>query len=104
MAPLIAMDAARLAAVMVRVHGPDPKGRKMRQHAFFHAESGDTTLSASGFLVPCNIDIEKAGNLSSDSGRHNETATSSESSVVVITCASIVEPFLAPRSQEVDFA
>ncbi|CAK9238521.1 unnamed protein product [Sphagnum troendelagicum] len=100
MAPLIAMDAARLAAVMVRVHGPDPKGRKMRQHAFFHAESGDTTLSASGFLVPCNIDIEKAGNLSSDSGRHNETATSSESSVVVITCASIVEPFLAPRSQE----
>lgn len=66
--------------------------------------SGDTTLSASGFLVPCNIDIEKAGNLSSDSGRHNETATSTESSVVVITCASIVEPFLAPRSQEVDFA
>ncbi|KAG0583242.1 hypothetical protein M758_3G121800 [Ceratodon purpureus] len=97
MAAKAAMDAARLAAVMVRVHGPDPKGRKMRRHAFFHSESGDTTLSASGFLVPCVMNMEKAGSSPGQTAVY-ETTTSSEPSVVVITCASIVEPFLAPKS------
>ncbi|KAG0554221.1 hypothetical protein KC19_12G074000 [Ceratodon purpureus] len=97
MAASAAMDAARLAAVMVRVHGPDPKGRKMRRHAFFHSESGDTTLSASGFLVPCVMNMENVGSSAPDHADMYETTTSPEPSVVVITCASIVEPFLAPK-------
>ncbi|MCO5570795.1 hypothetical protein L7F22_024523 [Adiantum nelumboides] len=72
MVPREVTVAARAAAVMVRVHGPDPKGRKMRNHAFHHSESGDTTLSASGWIL----------------------LNGSDSTSVVITCASIVEPFL----------
>ncbi|KAI5080606.1 hypothetical protein GOP47_0003789 [Adiantum capillus-veneris] len=80
MVPREVTVAARAAAVMVRVHGPDPKGRKMRNHAFHHSESGDTTLSASGWLLP----------------------NGSDSTSVVVTCASIVEPFLRklPLSSE----
>lgn len=71
----------------------------VRKFAFgFVSRSGDTTLSASGFLVPCNIDIQKTGSCSPGHESNYETATSSEPSVVVITCASIVEPFLSPRS------
>lgn len=73
--------AARAAAVMVRVHGPDPKGRKMRNHAFHHSESGDTTLSASGWLLHPGFEGLERDNTS-----------------VVITCASIVEPFLQRAS------
>ncbi|KAK1392150.1 hypothetical protein POM88_011206 [Heracleum sosnowskyi] len=40
---------------MVRVQGPDPKGLKMRRHAFHHYNSGKTTLSASGMLVPGSL-------------------------------------------------
>jgi hypothetical protein len=60
--------------------------------------SGDTTLSASGFLVPCVMNMEKAGSSSPGQTNLYETTTSSEPSVVVITCASIVEPFIAPKS------
>lgn len=79
--------AARAAAVMVRVHGPDPKGRKMRNHAFHHSESGDTTLSASGWLL------------------HNGyKAYESDSTSVVLTCASIIEPFLRRLALSLDSA
>lgn len=81
-------DDGRRAAVMVRVHGPDPKGRKMRKHAFYHSESGDTTLSASGLLLPsCSSWLKNVKN-------SNE--------LIVVTCASIIEPFLS--SQERGFA
>ncbi|XP_024526837.1 glyoxysomal processing protease, glyoxysomal-like [Selaginella moellendorffii] len=60
-------------AVMVRIRGPDPKSRKMLRHAFHASESGETTLSASGLLLPI------AGK-----------------SAAAVTCASIVEPYLSP--------
>eukprot|EP00249_Psilotum_nudum_P022667 c28604_g1_i1 orf=372-2789(+) len=88
MVPQEAMDVACAAAVMVRVHGPDPKGRKMRRHAFFHSESGDTTLSASGLLLSDRFkvchDLEERGAPGIAS--------------MVITSASIVEPFLLNQS------
>ncbi|KAH7352009.1 hypothetical protein KP509_19G024900 [Ceratopteris richardii] len=77
MVPREVTVAARAAAVMVRVHGPDPKGRKMRNHAFHHSESGDTTLSASGWLLHKDYKAHESENMS-----------------IVVTCASIIEPFL----------
>ncbi|EXC18086.1 Glyoxysomal processing protease [Morus notabilis] len=49
------INSARNLAVMVRVQGPDPKGLKMRSHAFHHYHSGRTTLSASGMLLPRSL-------------------------------------------------
>ncbi|KAL2620277.1 hypothetical protein R1flu_000482 [Riccia fluitans] len=96
MVPRASMDAAHAAAVMVRVHGPDPKGRKMRRHAFFHTESGDTTLSASGFFSFRSGSLEEAKKPSH--ANHPSSVTVANSSVVVVTCASIVEPFLSQLS------
>uniref|UniRef100_A0A0D6QU05 Glyoxysomal processing protease, glyoxysomal n=1 Tax=Araucaria cunninghamii TaxID=56994 RepID=A0A0D6QU05_ARACU len=79
-----ALNAACRASVMVRVHGPDPKGRKMRRHAFYHSESGDTTLSASGLLLP-----------SCSSGLKNVNNSNDLDELIVVTCSSIVEPFLS---------
>ncbi|KAK3015884.1 hypothetical protein RJ639_005711 [Escallonia herrerae] len=76
------VDVARNFSVMVRVQGPDPKGLKMRRHAFHHYNSGKTTLSASGVLLPkqncCDIDTQS----------------------LVMTIASVIEPFLSLQQRE----
>ncbi|CAM6109989.1 unnamed protein product [Calypogeia fissa] len=97
MVPRVAMDAAHAAAVMVRAHGPDPKGRKMRRHAFFHTESGDTTLSASGFLSLNTSALKLGEEVVPQYRKRLLCATVPSSSVVVVTCASIVEPFLSQQ-------
>ncbi|KAL1335908.1 hypothetical protein HN51_030344 [Arachis hypogaea] len=84
-----AVDFARNFAVMLRVRGPDPKGMKMRRHAFHQYRSGETTLSASGMLVPHTLfDAQVATTLYG----HN-----SEDTVLVVTVASVLEPFLSPH-------
>ncbi|CAI9755164.1 unnamed protein product [Fraxinus pennsylvanica] len=78
-------DFARNFAVMVRVQGPDPKGLKMRNHAFHHYNSGKTTLSASGTLL-LGFDLD--------------ASTSSSNTVQVLTVASVIEPFLSQKFRE----
>ncbi|CAI9087416.1 OLC1v1021481C1 [Oldenlandia corymbosa var. corymbosa] len=86
-------DAARNFAVMVRIQGPDPKGLKMRKHAFHHYNSGKTTLSASGMLLPgfsyCPSEAMEGGD--------DKDAQSSEDSVLVLTVASLIDPFLSQQ-------
>lgn len=150
-------NSARNFAVMVRIRGPvsislslynlnhaqsinhdhspcnfifqDPKGMKMRNHAFHHyrfldlfiiyqffifliqsfgfyefmvigfcfvllgmCSSGETTLSASGVLVPDKFcDAEVARGL---------YGGEFEDRVLVVTVASVVEPFLSPQHRE----
>ncbi|KAI5447970.1 glyoxysomal processing protease, glyoxysomal [Lathyrus oleraceus] len=85
-------NSARNFAVMVRIRGPDPKGMKMRKHAFHHYRSGETTLSASGLLVPDTLcDTQVAKRLYGDRF---------EDRVLVVTVASVVEPFLSPHHRE----
>ncbi|KAI4296775.1 hypothetical protein L6164_036700 [Bauhinia variegata] len=86
------IDFARNFAVMVRVRGPDPKGVKMRRHAFHQYHSGETILSASGMLMPDTLyDSEAARRVYG----HNF-----EGMVLVVTVASIVEPFLSQQKRE----
>ncbi|KAK6932596.1 hypothetical protein RJ641_002220, partial [Dillenia turbinata] len=82
------VNVARNFSVMVRVQGPDPKGLKMRKHAFHHYNSGKTTLSASGVIWP------KLGD-----GAENKT-TPFWDSPVIVTVASVVEPFLSVQHRE----
>ena len=153
MIPSETVNFARNFAAMVRVRGPvsfsfsllqrrllyyhrslslqltfrDPKGLKMRKHAFhqywflttrnlifvfvsqsfvFYAlmamsfgflllgmcSSGGTTLSASGMLVPDTLcDAQVAGCLYGDN---------CEDRVLVVTVASVVEPFLSPQQRD----
>ncbi|RDX62263.1 Glyoxysomal processing protease, glyoxysomal, partial [Mucuna pruriens] len=122
MVPSETVNFARNFAVMVRVRGPvsfsfflssqtqrtlqspvthlatfpltfqDPKGLKMRRHAFHQYRSGETTLSASGMLVPDTLcDAQVAKRLYGDNG---------EDRVLVVTVASVVEPFLSPQQRE----
>ncbi|KNA05024.1 hypothetical protein SOVF_194200 [Spinacia oleracea] len=77
------VEFARKFSAMVRINGPDPKGLKMRNHAFHQYHSGKTTLSASGLLLPHNL-------VSSEN--HAKGA-------VIVTVASIVEPFLSQNSK-----
>ncbi|KAI9074076.1 hypothetical protein K1719_043968 [Acacia pycnantha] len=87
-----AVAFARNFTVMVRVRGPDPKGLKMRRHAFHQYRSGETTLSASGMLIPANLyDTEVAKHLYGDL---------CEGMCLVVTVASVVEPFLPPQQRE----
>ncbi|XP_019175610.1 PREDICTED: glyoxysomal processing protease, glyoxysomal isoform X2 [Ipomoea nil] len=90
------IDVARNFAVMVRIQGPDPKGLKMRKHAFHLYNSGRTTLSASGMLLPSslvNASVAKQnvgeGNLQSMGGY-----------VLVMTVASVIEPFLSQQHRD----
>ncbi|CAL0300907.1 unnamed protein product [Lupinus luteus] len=83
------VDLARNFAVMVRVRGPDPKGMKMRRHAFHQYRSGETTLSASGMLVPDTLSDTQSAKLLYDD--------KSDGRVLVLTVASLVEPFLSPQ-------
>ncbi|PHU26219.1 hypothetical protein BC332_04551 [Capsicum chinense] len=84
------VDVARNYAVMVRIQGPDPKGLKMRKHAFHLYNSGKTTLSASGMLLPSSFvnasvskQIQGESKLQSFGGH-----------VLVLTVASVIEPFV----------
>ncbi|VVB10498.1 unnamed protein product [Arabis nemorensis] len=80
---------SRKFAVLVKVEGPDPKGLKMRKHAFHQYHSGDTTLSASGMLFPRNVlSHEVAAKFMSEAGG------SGQDIALVLTVASLVEPFL----------
>ncbi|KAK1380987.1 hypothetical protein POM88_027731 [Heracleum sosnowskyi] len=78
--------------VMVRVQGPDPKGLKMRRHAFHHYNSGKTTLSVSGMLVPSSLfDPAIAKQILGD------IDASLTGSAFVLTVPSVIEPFLSNR-------
>ncbi|KAI3994776.1 hypothetical protein MKX01_037327 [Papaver californicum] len=86
------VEFARNFSVMVRIQGPDPKGLKMRKHAFHHYQSGKTTLSASGILLPDSFNkfpIVK-----------HIRENSSSVSALVVTVASIVEPFLSVQHRD----
>ncbi|XP_018440399.1 glyoxysomal processing protease, glyoxysomal isoform X2 [Raphanus sativus] len=76
---------SRNFAVLVKLEGPDPKGLKMRKHAFHQYHSGSTTLSASGMLFPTSI-LGGEAKLMSEDGQ--------EDMALVLTVASLVEPFL----------
>ncbi|KAK2970363.1 hypothetical protein RJ640_030068 [Escallonia rubra] len=84
------VDVARNFSVMVRVQGPDPKGLKMRRHAFHHynlllcvcVSSGKTTLSASGVLLP------------------KQNCRDTDTQLLVMTVASVIEPFLSLQQRE----
>ncbi|KAK7246474.1 hypothetical protein RIF29_41342 [Crotalaria pallida] len=86
------VDFARNFAVMVRIRGPDPKGMKMRRHAFHQYRSGETTLSASGMLVPDTLCDTLSAKL-----LHGNVGNSDEDRALVLTVASVVEPFLSPQ-------
>ncbi|KAJ9566448.1 hypothetical protein OSB04_002414 [Centaurea solstitialis] len=80
------VEVARNLSVMIRAQGPDPKGLKMRDHAFHHYISGKTTLSASGMVLPSSFDV---GSLAEQGG--------SEPMSLVLTVASVIEPFLSSK-------
>ncbi|XP_044496882.1 glyoxysomal processing protease, glyoxysomal-like isoform X2 [Mangifera indica] len=81
-------EFSRNFGVLVRVQGPDPKGLKMRNHAFHQFNSGKTTLSASGMLLPNNI-------YHVDVAERNWGVRG-----LVVTAASVVEPFLTMQQRE----
>ncbi|CAM8903264.1 hypothetical protein QQ045_011525 [Rhodiola kirilowii] len=84
------VEFGRNFAAMVRVRGPDPKGLKMRRHAFHQYNSGTTTLSASGVLLPASLfDINLARKLFGGGDVS-----------VVVTVASVVEQFLSVRYKQ----
>ncbi|KAJ6893542.1 glyoxysomal processing protease [Populus alba x Populus x berolinensis] len=86
------VDVARNFAVLVRIQGPDPKGLKMRKHAFHQFNSGKTTLSASGLLLPDTLyDAELANRI---------LEAKSQGLGLVVTVASVVEPFLSSKHRE----
>lgn len=89
-------DFARNFAVMVRIQGPDPKGVKMRKHAFHQYNSGRTTLSASGVLIPGFTDSASRNKHTSA----DESEPNLHNSVLVLTVASVIEPFLSPQHRE----
>lgn len=84
-------DFARNFAVMVRVQGPDPKGLKMRNHAFHHYNSGKTMLSASGMIFPAS----HGTNTTVSSNRSTSLET-----FLVLTAASVIEPFVMQQYRE----
>ncbi|XP_024982804.1 glyoxysomal processing protease, glyoxysomal isoform X2 [Cynara cardunculus var. scolymus] len=83
------VEVARNFSLMIRVQGPDPKGLKMRKHAFHHYMSGKTTLSASGMVLPSSFNV---GPLAEQ--------VSSEPMSLVLTVASIIEPFLSSKHRD----
>ncbi|GAY34564.1 hypothetical protein CUMW_012120 [Citrus unshiu] len=78
-------EFSRNFGVLVRVQGPDPKGLKMRRHAFHQYNSGKTTLSASGMLLPLSFFDTKVA-------ERNWGVNG-----LIVTVASVVEPFLLPQ-------
>ncbi|KAM7530652.1 hypothetical protein LguiB_034062 [Lonicera macranthoides] len=89
------VDFARNFSVMIRVQGPDPKGLKMRKHAFHHYNSGKTTLSASGMLLPNSFyDPALANKFFGNSD------TQAFQGSLVLTVASVIEPFISLQHRE----
>ncbi|KAG4142497.1 hypothetical protein ERO13_D06G133500v2 [Gossypium hirsutum] len=86
-------DFARNFSVLVRVQGPDPKGLKMRNHAFHQYHSGKTTLSASGMLLPDTLYKTEVVKCIWDNN-------SGQNLMLVMTVASLVEPFLTIQHRE----
>lgn len=83
-------EFSRNFGVLVRVQGPDPKGLKMRRHAFHQYNSGKTTLSASGMLLPLSFFDTKVA-------ERNWGVNG-----LIVTVASVVEPFLLPQYRDKD--
>ncbi|XP_010929294.1 glyoxysomal processing protease, glyoxysomal [Elaeis guineensis] len=82
---------ARNFSVMVRIQGPDPKRLKIQRHAFHLHQSGKTTLSASGLLLPM-------GSLNDTPPVFDHICSiHGYSGALVVTVASVVEPFLAAQ-------
>ncbi|CAD5194005.1 unnamed protein product [Musa acuminata subsp. malaccensis] len=79
---------ARNFSVLVRSQGPDPKGLKMRNHAFHLHQTGSTTLSASGILLPDGCLSDRPPIFDHVCGIHRHSGD------LVVTPASVVEPFL----------
>ncbi|EEF50835.1 trypsin domain-containing protein, putative [Ricinus communis] len=89
------VNFARNFAVMVRVHGPDPKGLKMRNHAFHLYASGKTTLSASGMILPDTLfHSGLVKQILGSNGLEGQVL------VLVVTVASVVESFLSLQQRE----
>ncbi|RLM99777.1 glyoxysomal processing protease, glyoxysomal isoform X1 [Panicum miliaceum] len=106
--------AARHFAAMARIVGPqylanrrrrapppvrrlrfqDPKGVKMRRHAFHLHQSGSTTLSASALLLPRGALAEPPPLLD-----HVCAARGHAAGDVALTAASLVEPFLVAEQR-----
>ncbi|CAN0853084.1 Glyoxysomal processing protease, glyoxysomal [Linum grandiflorum] len=94
------VDFVRSLAAMVRVRGLDPKGLKMRNHAFYQSNlrftavcrTGRTTLSASGVLLPdAFYDANVASRISGGDGQRL---------ALILTVASVVEPFVSVQRRE----
>ncbi|OIT27393.1 PREDICTED: glyoxysomal processing protease, glyoxysomal [Nicotiana attenuata] len=89
------VDVARNYAVMVRIQGPDPKGLKMRKHAFHLYNSGKTTLSASGMLLPSSfVNASVSKQIQGESKLH-----SFGGHFLVLTVASVIEPFVVQQDR-----
>ncbi|CAI0407511.1 unnamed protein product [Linum tenue] len=95
------VDSVRRLAAMVRVSGPDPHGRKMRNHAFhlynIHfpgmCSSGKTTLSASAVLLP-------EGFYDAHAVSRILPGSDSRGLGLLLTVASVVEPFVAAHHRQ----
>ncbi|KAF2545548.1 hypothetical protein F2Q70_00021145 [Brassica cretica] len=87
MDPSKVVTFSRNLAVLVKLQGPDPKGLKMRKHAFHQYHYGNTTLSASGVLFPRSILL--SGDVSAEL-----LCEDGQDMALVLTVASLVEPFL----------
>nr|XP_016490892.1 PREDICTED: glyoxysomal processing protease, glyoxysomal-like isoform X3 [Nicotiana tabacum] len=89
------VDVARNYAVMVRIQGPDPKGLKMRKHAFHLYNSGKTTLSASGMLLPSSfVNASVSKQIQGESKLH-----SFGGHFLVLTVGSVIEPFVVQQDR-----
>ncbi|PUZ65357.1 hypothetical protein GQ55_3G216600 [Panicum hallii var. hallii] len=86
--------AARHFAAMARIVGPDPKGLKMRRHAFHLHQSGSTTLLASALLLPRGALAELPPLLDRVCAARGHAAGD-----VALTAASLVEPFLVAEQR-----
>ncbi|CAL1372807.1 unnamed protein product [Linum trigynum] len=87
------VDSVRRLAAMVRVSGPDPHGRKMRNHAFHLYNSGKTTLSASAVLLP-------EGFYDAHAVSRILPGSDSRGLGLLLTVASVVEPFVAAHHRQ----
>eukprot|EP00897_Mesotaenium_endlicherianum_P010148 jgi/Mesen1/9161/ME000591S08488 len=83
------VEGARVATVMVRVRGPDPKGRKLRRHPFCQNDCGTTSLSSSGLLLE---DATCPAAVGATTGSDAEPSTSV--TALVATSAAAIQSFL----------
>ncbi|CAN1259663.1 Glyoxysomal processing protease, glyoxysomal [Linum perenne] len=89
------VDFVRSLAAMVRVRGLDPKGLKMRNHAFHHYNSGITSLSASAVLLPdAFYDANVASRIMYGGGGDGRRLA------LLLTVASVIEPFVSVQHRQ----